>query len=353
MHCLVTSYPAYKAKAFGIDIGLVKTVLSKEIIVRGYHKIFGKYPNWFWLNEWFDKIASRKLPIDGDIYILWAGFALHSIRRIRKKNPSAKIILERGSAHIEEQRQFLNLVGTKATVLEAVVQKEITEYAEADVICVPGRFVESSFAHRNVPHEKIFVNPYGVDLNLFSGHHQKISATVFTVGYVGAISKQKNVDGLIESVKNLLKKKYKVRVILAGGIDTNSYSSTYLDQFDFVTYLGSVPQHNLPEIYQQMDAFVLNSVQDGFGMVLLQAMAMGVVPIATVNTGGLDIIEDGVNGFVIPILDNVSLANKIEFFILNKEKRLVMGKRAHDSIINGFSWNDYGNRYMKFLSDIK
>ncbi len=352
LHCLVTSYPKFKAKESGIEERLVRTVLSKELIVRGYYKLFKRYPNWFWLNEWFDKMASRKLPMDGDIYILWAGFALHSIRRIRRKNPNAKIILERGSAHIEEQQRLLSLVGQSQTVLREVVEKEMKEYKESDFISVPGKFVASTFIEKNVSKEKIVVNAYGVDLKLFTEHRKKNDSDIFTVGYVGVISKQKNVEGIINSVRNLIEQGFKIKLVIAGGIDTNSYPLNYLKQFNFVSYLGNIQQNQLPAIYGQMDVFVLNSVQDGFGMVLLQAMSMQVPSIATYNSGGVDIIANNENGYLIPILDDRSLTESIKLLIDNPEKRKRMGERARKTVSGEFGWTDYGDRYTRFLEGV-
>ena len=60
--------------------------------------------------------------------------------------------------------------------------------------------------------------------------------------------------------------------------------------------------------------FVLNSLEDGFGVVLPQSMACGLPVICTVNTAGNDVIEDGIDGFVIPIRDVEALKEKLLFF---------------------------------------
>ena len=59
----------------------------------------------------------------------------------------------------------------------------------------------------------------------------------------------------------------------------------------------------------------MNSIEDGFGMVVSQAMACGLPVITTKNTGASEIIDDGINGFIIPIRDQKSLREKDTFFL--------------------------------------
>jgi len=73
-------------------------------------------------------------------------------------------------------------------------------------------------------------------------------------------------------------------------------------------------------LYQEADIFVLPSVDDGFGMVVAEAMAAGLPVIVTENVGAADHIEDGVEGFVVPIRNPEALAAKIKFFYDNLDE---------------------------------
>jgi len=73
-------------------------------------------------------------------------------------------------------------------------------------------------------------------------------------------------------------------------------------------------------LYQEADIFVLPSVDDGFGMVVAEAMAAGLPVIVTENVGPADHIEDGVEGFVGPIRNPQALAAKIKFFYDNPDE---------------------------------
>ncbi len=348
LYCLVTSYPKYKVKSYGINLQHVKTIVSKELILRLWHKLFRYFPDWFWVNEWYDRIASLIMPMDADIYVLWAGFALHSIRKIRKKNPTAKIILERGSAHIEEQNELLLSIGLKDPVNPKIINKEKQEYEKADFISVPSTFAAKSFLSRGIQKKKLKINPYGVNLSQFSPISEVKIKNEFVIGYVGFISKRKNCEGIINAVKILVDKGYNITLQIAGGIDKNYYSTDFLRKFSFIKYVGNLPQNKLPEFYQNMDVFVLNSIEDGFGLVILQAMSTGICTITTINTGGPDVITHGENGFIIPINNDLELSKVIEELYIDREECKQIGINARKSVLRGFSWSDYGNRFIEF-----
>ena len=61
--------------------------------------------------------------------------------------------------------------------------------------------------------------------------------------------------------------------------------------------------------------FILNSIEDGFGMVIPQAMACGLPVICTENTGGSEMIDENVNGHILPIKDISKLKAKFVIFI--------------------------------------
>ncbi len=354
LHQLVTSYPTFEVVKHGIPSQKVCSVLSKEIIERTWKKLTGNYPSLILLCDWFDFWASRQIKLDADVYIIWSSFALKTVAHIRKHNPKAKIIIERGSAHIETQAELLKKIANQDVVQPEIVAKEKAEYAQADFVSTISLFAKNTFLEKGFQTDKIFVNNMGVDLQEFPFYDRKIktAAETFVVGYVGVMSSQKNAQGLIEAVALLNHKGLKIKLLLIGGIDTTTFDKTELEQ-NFIDYKGIIPQNQLHIYYSQMDLFVLNSVQDGFGLVILQAMSTGLAVIGTTNTGTPDVVTDFEQGFVIPIEDNVKLAEKVQYCYENREKNKQMGILARKRVEKGFSWQDYSQRYLERLEMIK
>ncbi len=351
LYQLVTTYPKSKVQGFDIDEQKLITFPLIEYFKRGIHKFFGFYPLNFFLSDLFDKMASKKIKKDADVYIIWAGMGLHTINRIRKENPKAKIILERGSTHIVEQNELLKKISKKDLVDKRTIKKETQEYDLVDFISVPSSFAKNGFLKNKIQEDKLFVNFYGVDLEMFYPKERCLNNN-FTVGYAGTLSAQKNITGIINSVEKLIGQELNIKLKLVGNIDNKTFDKKELKK-DFINYKSAVPQKELNEFYNKIDIFVLNSIQDGFGMVILQALSCGIPVIATKNTGGADVIKGGENGFIIPTFSEEDLVKKIELiYNLNEDKQKEMRKNAVKSVKSGFTWNDYGDRYVKFLKSI-
>lgn len=355
LHCMVTSYPYFEVKKYGINKEYVKSVFSKEIIQRIYLKLFKTYPPFALINRWFGFWAAYKLPMDSDIYVLWSGVSLWSIKRIRKQNPKAKIIIERGSSHIEKQDELLKLIYGKKIISKHVINIELQEYALADYISVPSLFAKNSFIEKGFNHGKLLLNNYGVDLCDFyvqKNNSVKIDTKKeLIVGYAGTMSAQKNVKGIIESVKELVDSGLNIKLHLVGSIDKNTFDEKLLD-YSFINYYHKMPQKELVNFYNAIDVFIQNSVQEGLSMVILQAMACGKAIIATENSGAADFIEDAKEGFIIPIMNNLMLKEKIKYFYENNNQLTNFGKRAVIKVNNGFTWSDYGIRAITLYNSI-
>lgn len=128
---------------------------------------------------------------------------------------------------------------------------------------------------------------------------------------VGCISRFKEQPQLIEAIARL--NDPNIKLIFAG--ISPEQIQPYLDKFNIeneVHVLGKVPPEDILNIYRLLDVNVLASTMDGFGLVLVEAMAMECPVIAT-NFGGIpDVIEDGVNGFLFENEDIGGLAERIQ-----------------------------------------
>ena len=109
-------------------------------------------------------------------------------------------------------------------------------------------------------------------------------------------------------------------------------------------HFGHIPQPQLHEYYSQCSVFAMCSLEEGLALVQPQAMACGLPLICTTNTGGEDLIEDGREGFVIPIRDINSIKEKISWCYKHQDQCRQMGQAAKQKVAKGFSWKDYGEK---------
>jgi glycosyltransferase involved in cell wall biosynthesis len=92
------------------------------------------------------------------------------------------------------------------------------------------------------------------------------------------------------------------------------------------------------------------SLSEGFGLVSLEAMAAGLPVITTVNTNATDIIEDGIEGYIIPIRDTQAIVSALEKILSLKEEEFIeMSKSARMKALD-FTWDNYQLRVEKYLN---
>jgi glycosyltransferase involved in cell wall biosynthesis len=350
---LITSYPKFAVSRWGIPQEKVTTFVIKEALTRGFQALpaflKNKYnPQYLILNS-FDRFASSKIS-KTDILVAFSGSALSTLKAAKKLG--AITVLERGSSHICFQSNILTqeyeLFGFKYKATHPrIIEKELLEYSEANYISIPSSFVRKTFVTNKVDDNKLIQIPFGVDL----GEFKKIPKVdnVFRVIYAGGLSLRKGVYYLLKAFSDLSLPKSELLLI---GKLTDEIKPILRKFSGSFRSIGHIPQHELNRYYSQGSIFVLPSVEEGMALVQLQAMACGLPLISTTNTGAEDFIEDGKEGFIIPIRSVEAIKEKILFFYENPEKRELMSAAAQRKVECGFTNNDYGDRIFAAYKNI-
>jgi glycosyltransferase involved in cell wall biosynthesis len=192
----------------------------------------------------------------------------------------------------------------------------------------------------------VFVLPYGADLNQF----QKVerSDDVFRILYVGQVTLRKGVHYLLEALAGLNLKDAELLII--GHIDPTirpllgRWNGTF-------RHIASVPKIELARYYSSSSVLVLPSLEEAFGLVVLEAMACGVPVIVSSEVGASEVIADGVEGFVVPDRDVGALRERIRFLYENAAARGRMGDAAL-RCAKGSTWEAYGDRVRRFYERV-
>jgi glycosyltransferase involved in cell wall biosynthesis len=345
---LITSYPVFETVKYGVPRERICSLIVHEILSRGWRKMpdFVKrlYNPQYLIHELFDYHAARHLPARPEIVVGWSSYSLHTLRRARELG--AKTVLERGSCHIVVQDEILReeyaRFGLRGLELAhpKIIDKELMEYREADFIAIPSQFVKETFVNRGVPAAKLLLTPYGVNLTNF--YPVPKQDKVFRIIHCGNTSMRKGVHYLLQAFGEL--KLPGAELWLIGGLTDEI--RPFLARFASpnIRHLGPFPELELYKYYSQGSVYCLNSIEDGFGMTLLQAMACRLPVITTTNTGGADAVRDGRGGFIIPVRDVAALKEKILYFYENPEACRSMGEAARQRVQTGFTWAHYGDQ---------
>ena len=119
-----------------------------------------------------------------------------------------------------------------------------------------------------------------------------------------------------------------------------------------VELTGPLPNRRLKEIMSRSHVLVFPSLNDGFGMVMGEAMACGCPVIASTNCGGEHLIDDGCEGFLIPIRDSQVIAERLEQLAQDSELRSRMGQAGLARVGSLGGWNAYGDQMVTVLEEL-
>ena len=120
---------------------------------------------------------------------------------------------------------------------------------------------------------------------------------------------------------------------------------------EVVIFRGQAGRRQVLEEMGRSDVLVLPSLFEGFGLVILEAMAAGLAVITTTNTGGPDMIEDGKEGFIVPAGNVEALREKMSYFIQNPEQASKMGQSSHQKA-RQYTWERYGKAYAEIIREV-
>jgi len=113
-------------------------------------------------------------------------------------------------------------------------------------------------------------------------------------------------------------------------------------------WLGSMPHQRVLQIMERHDLLVFPTLFDGFGLVILEAMARGLPVITTPNAGGSSVIEHGKDGFVVPIRDAGAIAARVLELDGDRLKLAAMSKAALEKA-KQMSWEARASAFLRAL----
>ncbi|MFK1790952.1 glycosyltransferase family 4 protein [Bacteroides fragilis] len=162
----------------------------------------------------------------------------------------------------------------------------------------------------------------------------------FTFCFVGRIVKDKGINELVLAFVRLTKVYPEVRLLLVGPFErdldlvSSEIEHIILDHSS-ISFVGF--QQDIRPYLAASDALAFPSYREGFPNVVLQAGAMGLPSIVTDINGCNEIIEDGVNGVIVPPRDEEALYNAMKYFVEHRDTDVrAMAERARPIIVDRF-----------------
>ena len=199
---------------------------------------------------------------------------------------------------------------------------------------------------RQYTDKEILVTPFGIDTSQFRPEmtSDRMKEEI-VIGTVKSLEENYGVAYLIEAFSIVFHKhpEIKLKLLIVGGGSLQKKLSLLTSSLgiDPVTeFTGSVPFGKIVEYHNRLDIYVAVSIDESFGVAILEASACG-KPVVVSNVGGLpEVVRDGVTGIVVPVRDAAKTADAIEKLVLDPALRHSMGDRGRSHVKENYEWSD-------------
>lgn len=214
-------------------------------------------------------------------------------------------------------------------------------------------YIENGFINES---QARFIKGSGIDLNEFCYTLEPLEGKIIVL-MTCRIIREKGVFVLTEAAE-ILKKEFeeKLEFWIVGALDDHPDAISQEEMDDvcddhYVKWLGR--REDIKELLQRCHIFVFPSYyMEGLPKSLIEACAIGRPIVTTDNIGCRDVVIDGVNGYLVPVKDANTLAEKLKVLIDNPILRDRMGKAAREKAENEFSVDDVIKKHLDIYQEL-
>ena len=264
-------------------------------------------------------------------------------------------ILLRGESHLLKHRSLW-----KRTVKRIGL---VSFFKGVSAFLPIGSLNKAYYRHYGVPGTKMFLAPYAVDNDFFSGKYhvlyQKreqlkedlgVDRELPVILYASKMMPRKRAMDLLKAYEKIQDRIDATLVFVGDGIERLILEAYAQDHnLKNVHFVGFKNQTELPDYFVIADVFILPSTDEPWGLIINEAMNFGLPIITTDKVGAApDLVKHGENGFIYPVGDIDKLADYLLKLLQNSELREKMGKRSLE-IIDKWSYKEDIEGYFESI----
>ncbi len=336
----------------GTKRGFTQAATSDEVTLIPCHSTDWLYP----LDNWtFNKsITKTSDGISFDVYESHNVSGYLFLKTLKKKGRSSRFIATIHGPLADEFAQsgkipsqtLKDRLANRVMNYLSKIERELVQDAQ-NIVTVSEYSSKKIVEYYDVDSSKIRIVPNGVDCHQFRPIEvpHKVKEIIGLsdkqcVLFVGQLIHRKGLNFLIEAAKEIVKERKNTLFLIVGDGPLRQRLIQYLEKIGLLShfvFLGDVKGNPLVEIYNCADVFVLPSVTEGQGIVLLEAQAVG-KPVVAFDVGAIrESIVSQETGFVVDPQAKGSLASAITNLLSDQELRIRMGEKGRSFICEKFS----------------
>ena len=337
--------------------GLV-TIISARLD-KSKRRIIYRTINGFTSDQFGRKVAKLAIKKQVDAVICYDTGALKCWEILVKEAPQIKRIMDSSHMARPAEKELLE-EETKKTGNNSLkeenyylwndkilnrFQKEIdyTQY----FLC-PSQFLSKSLIKCGINKHQCLIIPYGANVQSNRILNEKKDGTIKFL-FVGGVSYAKGVHHLLSEFSKIDSSRAELTLVGACNHDSDLYKN--YSAVENIHFMGWMMAEQVKKQYESADVFVLYSPREGMAQVGIEAMACGLPIIVSDHTGVNDLVDEGINGFVIPYGNNHLLYEKMSWFLDNSDSICKMGTAARQTA-KQYTWQRYEEEIQKALADL-
>ena len=256
-----------------------------------------------------------------------------------------KVVYRRGSA-IPIRNTFLNRFLFKHIVDEVIANSEETKRT---IISRNPNLIEKSKI--KIIYNGIYIDNFDAQnaVNIYNRENNEI-----VIGNAGRLVKQKGQKYLIDLALNLRKKGINFKIIIAGEGRMENELRTLVSKNDLddrIQFIGFV--EDMKSFMQSIDIFVLTSIWEGFGYVLVEAMACSKPVVAFRISSNPEVVQENETGFLVEPFDIDAMTEKVTKLVSDVQLREKMGIEGRKRVEKVFTFNRTLENFEKVLERYK
>lgn len=305
--CYYSGYPRWRLP--GSETMPIRTHSFRTLVVYALRKFIrprfrpADRTLFLWQDKAFDRwVATRLEPCD--FIHAMPGQCLETFRAARRLGIST--VLNHATGPVAEWVRLMTPeyervdlhVSRVSPFDQAYFDRERQEYELTDYHCAASSVVREQLIRTGIPDDRIWVVPYGADPAIFHREEGAGRPSRFTIVFAGQISLRKGTATLLRALEKAGDRNWTMdfhgHVLPETRADLASYRGKIPLRFH-----GPVPQPELAAVFRRASALVLPSVEDGFGLVVPQALNCGCPCLVSDRVGAKDLIENHVNGSIV------------------------------------------------------
>ncbi len=199
------------------------------------------------------------------------------------------------------------------------------------------------------PGSEFFVIPNGVETKRFKPASRPLNSKV-KILFIGRLIPRKGFQRVVMALPKVRERTASLFEVEVVGTGTSRWQldvvAEELGVSELIHYVGTVPYDRLEKAYQYADIFVLTSLSEGMPSVILEAMGCGLPVVASDVGGNNELVEEGVNGYLIKGDDVETLAQQLTRLIDDASLRRQMGQAGREKALK-YDWENIMREYNR------